>query len=145
MPPNPDELTRAGQQILAAQPFSRLLGAELTHLAPGAAELRLPVTDALKQQHRFVHGGAVSYLADNALTFAGGAQMGVPVVTAEMKINYIRPAMGDMLIARAEAISSGRSQVVVRCDVFTVTAGEERLCAAAQGTIAALPAKPQEP
>ncbi len=134
-----EDLTPMGQGVLAAQDFSRLLGAELTHLSSGRAVLRLPVTDALKQQHGFVHGGAISYLADNALTFAGGAKMGVPVVTAEMKINYIRPATGDYLIARAETISSGRSQVVARCDVFAVTAGEERLCAAAQGTIAALP------
>ncbi len=80
----------------------------------------------------------VSYLADNALTYAGGAAMAVPVVTSEYKINYVRPAIGEMLVARAECVSAGRQQAVVRCDVYVVRDGEEKLCAVAQGTIARL-------
>ena len=87
----------------------------------------------------FAHGGVISYIADNALTFAGAIRLGTSSVTAEMKINYIRPAIGDHLIARAQAISGGRSQAVTRCDVFVVSDGEEKLCAAAQATIVALP------
>ena len=90
------------------------------------------------KQHGFVHGGVVSYLADNTLTFAGGAKLGVPVVTAKIKINDIRPATGDLLVAQADAISTGRSQIVVRCDVFTVTKDGERLCAAAERTVSLL-------
>jgi uncharacterized protein (TIGR00369 family) len=104
--------------------------------------LRVPITEALKQQHGFVHGGVVSYIADNALTYAGGAVLGTAVVTSEYKINYVRPAIGDELIARAVAVVAGKSQAVVRCDVFIVNAGEEKLCAVAQGTIARLPAAP---
>jgi uncharacterized protein (TIGR00369 family) len=77
----------------------------------------------------------VAYLADNALTIAAGLSMGGGVLTAEMKINYLRPAVGDVLIARAWTISHGRSQGVSRCDVFAVKDGAERLCAAAQGTV----------
>ena len=57
------------------------------------------------------------------------------VVTLEMKINYLRPATGDMLIARADTISSGKRQAVCQCQIFAVADGEEKLCAAAQGTI----------
>lgn len=131
-----EDFTEAGRQVLAAQPFSVLLGTEITLLAPGRAELRLRVTDTLKQQMGLVHGGVLAYLADNALTFAGATRLSGPPVTAEMKINYIRPATGDYLVARAEAISAGRTQSVVRCDIFTVAGAEEKLCAAAQGTIA---------
>jgi uncharacterized protein (TIGR00369 family) len=133
------DMTERGREILAAQPFSRLVGAELVHFESGSVEMRLPITDALKQQNGFAHGGVVSYLADNALTFAGGSKFAGPVVTAEMKINYVRPAVGEVLIARAQAISSGATQAVARCDVFVLTAEGEKLCAAAQGTIMALP------
>jgi uncharacterized protein (TIGR00369 family) len=136
-----DDLLERGMAAMRGQAFSRLLGTRLVDLKPGFAELNLPITDELKQQHDFVHGGVLSYLADNALTFAGGAQLGAPVVTSEMKINYLRPATGDMLIARAQAIGSGRLQAVVRCDVVTVHDGVERLCAAAQGTITRLGTK----
>lgn len=124
-----------GRAVLARQPFSTLIGVELAHLEAGKAELRLPIRDDLLQQHGFVHGGVVAYLADNALTFAGGAALGGDVVTAELKINYLRPARGDLLIARASTVGAGRTQAVTRCEIYAVAAGDERLCAAAQGTI----------
>ncbi|WP_322469184.1 PaaI family thioesterase [Hydrogenophaga sp. SNF1] len=136
---SPEVFLAMGRELLAQQPFSRLIGAELAALAPGRCELQVPIGEAVKQQNGFVHGGVVSYAADNALTYAGGTAMRVPVVTSEFKINYLRPAVGERLIARAEAVHTGRNQAVCRCDVFVLRDGEERLCAVAQGTIAALP------
>ncbi|HEY8607209.1 MAG TPA: PaaI family thioesterase [Noviherbaspirillum sp.] len=131
-----------GRQALASQPFSALVGARLVRFAPEGTELRIPVADALKQQHGFVHGGVLSYAADNALTFAGGAVLGTSVVTAEYKINYVRPAIGQEIIARAVALQAGKTQAACRCDVFVVNEGKELLCAIAQGTIARLSAAP---
>jgi uncharacterized protein (TIGR00369 family) len=136
---SPAAFLAMGQEVLASQPFSVLIGAELHALARGQCELHVPVSNQIRQQHGFVHGGVVSYAADNALTFAGGTALGVPVVTSEFKINYLRPALGERLIARAHAVYIGKSQAVCRCDVFFVKDGKEMLCAAAQGTIAALP------
>lgn len=134
-----DSLLARGQAVLAQQPFSVLLGAELSVFAAGEAEIRLPIRQELRQQHGFVHGGVLAYLADNALTYAGSTALSGQIVTSEMKINYTRPAIGDLLIARASVVSAGRTQAVVRCDVFAVVDGVEKLCAAAQGTIAATP------
>jgi len=139
---SPEQFLAMGREVLAKQPFSVLIGAEMHALSPGFIDLQLPVTDKIRQQNGFVHGGALSYLADNALTFAGGTAMQVPVVTAEYKINYVRPAIGDRLIARAKAVHVGQSQSVCICEVFAVTGGEEKLCAIAQGTIARLPSNP---
>ena len=145
---DPELFLQLGREVLAEQAFSRLLGAELTKLSPGKgdahlylnhleqAELQLTLKDELKQQHGFAHGGVLSYLADNALTYAGGTAMRVPVVTSEFKINYLRPATGERLVARAEAVSVGKTQSVCRCEVFAVLGQEETLCAIAQGTIA---------
>ncbi len=125
-----------GRTVLAEQPFSVLIGAELSELRPGHCVIELPVADMHKQQDGFVHGGVVSCLADNALTFAGGTAMRVPVVTAEYKINFLRPATGERLYARAHAVHVGKTQAVCRCDVYFIAEGEEKLCATAQGTIA---------
>ena len=127
-----------GRKVLASQPFSVLLGAELVAFSPGSAELRIPIKSELKQQHGFVHGGVISYAADNALTYAGGSALGPGVVTSEFKINYVRPALGELLIARATVVQSGKNQAVCRCDVFVSAQGAETLCAAAQGTITRL-------
>jgi uncharacterized protein (TIGR00369 family) len=131
-----DDLLQLGKQVLASQPFSVFIGAELTSFSPGYVELTIPITPQLKQQHGFVHGGVISYAADNALTFAGGSVLGPEVVTAEFKINYLKPAMGTTLIARATVIYSSKTQGVCRCDVFVINEGNENLCAVSQGTIA---------
>lgn len=127
-----------GKTVLSAQPFSCFIGAELTTCSDEGVEIRLKVREELRQQHGFVHGGVLCYLADNALTFAGGVSLGLQAVTSEMKVNYVRPAHGDELIARAKLISCGRIQAVVRSEVYSVEGGVERLCAAAQGTIAVM-------
>jgi len=142
---SPEVFLAMGREVLAAQPFSVLLGTELHAFAPGECELHLAITEQIRQQHGFVHGGVVSYMADNALTYAGGSALRVPVVTSEFKINYVRPAVGERLVARAHAVHAGASQAVCRCDVFAVQGGVEKLCAIAQGTIVALPAGAARP
>ena len=93
------------------------------------------ISPQVLQQDGFVHGGVLSYLADNALTYAGGSVLG-KVLTSEFKINYVRPAMnGDRLVAVATVLGSGKTQAVCRCDVFVATGSDRKLCAAAQGTI----------
>lgn len=123
-----------GQRVLALQPFSVLLGATLTELSAGQAEITVPIRRELLQQHGFVHGGVISYIADNALTYAGGTMYG-DALTAEYKVNYVRPAQGETLIARAQVIHAGKRQAVCRCDVYVVRDGSETMCATAVGTI----------
>lgn len=57
------------------------------------------------------------------------------MLTAEYKINYVRPAQGEHLIARASVLTSTSRQAVCRCDIFAVRDGQEYICAVAQGTI----------
>lgn len=134
-PNDPDELLALGRAVLAAQPFSVHLGAQLTLFVQGQVELILPVKPEFAQQFGFAHGGVISYLADNAITFAGGSVLGPNVLTAEYKINYVKPAQGERLIARAGVISSSSRQAVCRCDILAARDGQEYICAVAQGTI----------
>lgn len=133
-----EDLLNLGKQVLASQPFSVLVGAELLSFTQGYAELKIPIRPELKQQHGFVHGGVICYAADNALTFAGGSVLGPGVTTSEFKINYLKPAIGDFLVARASVVYSGKSQAVCRCDVFVSKEGRESMCATSQGTIVKL-------
>ena len=133
-----EDMLAWGRLVLASQPFSLLLGAELLAFSEGSAELKVPIRADLKQQHGFLHGGVVSYAADNALTYAGGSVLGRGVVTSEFKINYVRPAIGDFIVARAVVVHSGRNQAVCRCEVVVSDKGAESLCATAQGTITRL-------
>jgi len=123
------------QAVLAAQPFSMLVGARMTQFGDGGATLEIPVRDELRQQNGFVHGGVLSYAADNALTFAAGTVLGANIMTAGFTITYLRPAQGVLLRADARADASTRRQALCRCDIYAVQDdGSEVLCAAAQGT-----------
>jgi len=133
-----DPFLAMGQQVLDSQPFSVLLGARLAHFVRGDVELVVTLRADLMQQDGFVHGGVLSYAADNALTFAGGSALGQPVRTGGFTIHYVKPARGERLIARAHAVATGKRQAVCRCDIFAATGTEEYLCAVAQGTITAI-------
>lgn len=132
------------QKLLAAQPFSNLLGARLVAFGEGAATLELDIRDDLRQQHGFLHGGVLGYAADNALTFAAGTVAGARLLTAGFTIDYLRPAAGTLLRAEARVVRAGRTRVVCRCDLSTVDGeGTASLCAVAQGTISVMaPAEP---
>lgn len=60
--PVPEEaqamLARA-KASFSAQPFSLLLGAELTVFSNAGTEIRLRVRDELRQQYGYVHGGVI--------------------------------------------------------------------------------------
>lgn len=133
----------AVRAVVAEQPFTQLLGAQVTSVSENGCELTLALRKELTQQHGFAHGGVISYMADNAVTIAGGKVLQASVVTSEFKVNYIRPGIGDSLIAQAECLHAGRSQAVCRCEVYAVKDGVEKLCAAAQATIVLL-GKPKD-
>ncbi len=130
-----DELQKFAAEIFASQPFSQFIGAKLTNSGPGNAEISITIVDHLRQQHGYVHGGVISYLADNSITFAGGLALGGNALTSEFKINYLKPAMGSHLVARASTKGAGRRQAVCQCEIFSVEDGKEKLCAIAQGTV----------
>ncbi|MEU5717990.1 PaaI family thioesterase [Streptomyces sp. NPDC020403] len=127
---------RTAQKVLDSQPFSGLLGARLTEFGDGAATLEIDIREELLQQNGFLHGGVLAYAADNSLTFAAGTALGPAVLTGGFSIQYVRPATGRTLAARATVVHTGRRQAVVRCDLHTVgDDGTETLCAVAQGTV----------
>jgi uncharacterized protein (TIGR00369 family) len=133
-----DDILAFAQQIFDSQPFTRYLGAELVSVDDGQVVIRLPIRPELLQQHGFVHGGVLSYLADNALTFAGGVALGSDALTSEFKINYLHPAKGVALTAQARPLSTTRRQSVCSCEVASIdAAGNETVAAIAQGTIVA--------
>jgi len=129
------EVEARGRDILSRQPFSKSLGVDIVSMGVGRTALRMPIHEGLTQHLGMVHGGVIATLADMALAFTGGPVMGDGAVTQEFKINYLRPGVGDALLARGEVVASGRNQAVVRADVFVIAEGTEKLCASAQGTI----------
>lgn len=130
------DLLATGREALDRQGLARHMGAELVSLDRGRAELRLPLAAKVLQGDGFAHGGAVSFLVDTAISFAAASVLGPDVLTQEYKVSLLRPASGDELVARATVVHYSLRHATCRCDVFTSSGDEERLCATSLGTIA---------
>jgi uncharacterized protein (TIGR00369 family) len=112
----------------AAQPFMQLLGASVRHVSEGTVTLAAPSRRELRQQHGFVHAGAVAALLDTACGFAAlsVADAGAGVLTAEYKINLLRPVVGDIVVAQATVARAGRFLTVCQGRAWTETADADR-------------------
>ncbi|MEL7029704.1 MAG: PaaI family thioesterase [Pseudomonadota bacterium] len=76
------------------------------------------------------HGGPVASLIDTAGDYAVALAVGGGVPTVNFRVDYLRPSVGDYLLATAQARRVGRSLAVADIDV---TDPEGRLCAIGRG------------
>ena len=115
-----DDITRRIHDSFDAQGLMKTLGAELTLATLGEVHIRMPFSAALSQQHGYLHAGAVSSILDSACGYAAltKAPPGFEVVTAEFKINLVRPAIGRRFLAIGRVQTSGK--------LLTVATGEVR-------------------
>ncbi len=121
----------------ARQGLMQTLGARLVEVAHGRVRIDAPVTDAVCQQHGAGHAGLTFAPGDTAAGYAALTLIpeGSEVMTAEIKINLLRPAVGDRLEARGEVLKPGRRLIVVKADIFALTGDRETLVATMLGTM----------
>ncbi len=145
--PRTPDYERIVRDSFARQGFMATLGAELVSVEPGRAEIAVPYSGAIAQQHGYFHGGAIGAIADSAGGYAGFSLMPADstVLTVEYKLNIVAPGRGERLVARGEVIRPGRTLTVTRADVFAVEDGAETLCATMQQTLICLTASPDRP
>lgn len=138
-PQNPDFEARV-RDSFSRQPFMSTIGAELTRIFAGEAEIRVPYREDLCQQHGLFHGGLIGTIADNACGYASFSLMAAEhsVLTVEYKLNLLSPALGEALVARARVARAGRRLTVCNADVFILRNDVEKLCATALGTFMTL-------
>jgi uncharacterized protein (TIGR00369 family) len=126
----------------AKQTIMGLIGGELTRIEPGVVEISLPYRADLTQQHGYVHAGIVTTIADSACGYAAYTLMppDSDVLAVEFKVNLLRPAKGEIFVARAEVIKPGKTLTVVRADVVAMDGAEQHtLVATMLGTMMRLP------
>jgi len=126
---------------LERQEFMQLLGFQVTKIEAGCIEGELKLEQKHKQHKGFAHGGIIATLADIVAGFAAVSL--VPkhhhVVTAELKVSYFRPGVGDKLLARGYVIKQGHKLNFCEAEVFVVKDTEEPvLIAKATTTMATL-------
>lgn len=109
------------QVQLENSPFHRLfrLTVAAVDVQRQTLALRLDFTPAVERQSGTgqYHGGAIAALIDIAGDFALIAVLGHGVPTINFRVDYLRPAAGGALLAKAQVRRAGRTIGVVDIEV----------------------------
>lgn len=127
-------------RIMDLPGFPKSAGMRVLSAEPGKVSMALAKKPELAQFFGHFHGGVITALADHAAGACATSSMpdGKLAVTVEIKVNFLSPADGEEITARAETIQAGSAIVVVKVDVLSRKAGAERVCAFATATMRAL-------
>ena len=134
-PANPD-FDRVVCQSFAAQGLMVTLGARLQTVAAGRVVIEVPFTAGLSQQKGFFHGAVLGCIGDSAGGYSALTLLpaGSEVVSIEYKINFLKPAVGDVLRATGRVVRSGRSVSVCQIDIEAIASGKASLCGVMQAS-----------
>ena len=115
------------REIFERQSFMRMIGARIARLEPGACDVALAYRDDLCQQNVYLHGGAITSIADTSCGVAASTLMpeSAGVLTVEFKYNMMAPAAGEQFVARGRVVRPGRTLTVVESLVYAVKDGAE--------------------
>lgn len=113
------------------------LGAQLASVADGEVHIEMPFSATLSQQHGYVHAGAITSIVDSACGYAAltKAPPECEVVTAEFKINLMRPAIGERFLAIGRVVSAGKLLTVCTGEVRAFSGSSCKVVAVMQATI----------
>ena len=123
-------------------PCFRFLGIRGVETGEGMMALAMPASAWLSDGFGVLHGGALAYLADAAMTLAAGTT--VPAATAfntiDLKLYLLRPVLpaDGELIARATVAHRGRGLAISTCEV---TGPDGGVVAQATGSVLILPGR----
>jgi uncharacterized protein (TIGR00369 family) len=124
------------------QAMMATLGARLVAAGAGRAVIRAPMAAHLTQQHGAAHAALAFAIGDSAAGYAALSLMpeGAEVMTVEMKINLLAPAVGEAFVATGQVVRAGRRLTVVQAEVVAVMGDRQKPVAILQGTM--IPVEP---
>ena len=131
------DLEQRVRESFQNQPMMTTFGAEILGVSEGEVSLKAPILPLALQHTGHGHAALSFALGDTSAGYAAMTMMepGQAVVTAEIKINLLAPAMGDYLVATGRVVRPGRRMFVVTSLVQAVTDGVTRDVALLQGTM----------
>jgi len=108
------------QDSFKKQGLMKTINARLVKVEPGEVHIEFPFSEAITQQHGFVHAGILATVLDNACGYAAGTLMSpeMEVLTVEYKINFLSPAKGEEFIALGRVVKPGRTITVCSGEVM---------------------------
>ena len=111
--------------------FITFCGIESVNAEEGRFESTLVVLPEHLQQDGYVHAGVLATIADHTAGYAAYTTVEPPhrILTVEFKINYMKPAIGERIVCRAQVLNNGKTIKVVESSVYVRSGDHEKLTA----------------
>lgn len=105
---------------IACAPFEEYLGMKIDKAAEGRAILTMPFTVKLSQGVGFMHGGAITALADTAVAMAIKSVLpeGSNFVTMDLGLKFHAPVRSGLVKAEARIVERDERNIKGEAEVF---------------------------
>ena len=135
-----DRITRSFE----SQSMMKTLGARIHKIEKGKVIIEAPILPSTLQQQGFGHAGLTFSIGDSAAGYSALTLLpeDKEVMTAELKINLLAPADGELLRAEGKVVKPGKRLVVVTSEINALKDGQTKLIAIIQATMVPVPVKP---
>lgn len=123
------------KQSFDKQGIMKTLNAQLANVEKGQVKITCDFSKALTQQDDFFHAGVITTIVDSACGYAALTMMleNARVLTVEFKVNFMKPAKTDKLIAIGKVLQAGRTLTI--CEGYVYDSNEEKLIAKMTATM----------
>lgn len=96
--------------------------AELLEVETDFISMKIPKMDLMTRKAGMFNGAMIASLVDVSSGYAAVSHYDEDcyVVTVELKVNYLRPAIGDALVSKSYVIKGGAKISVIRTEIYTM-------------------------
>jgi len=128
------------QELIARGPFNKWLNFTVLAASADGVELKAAWREewVVNPERRYTHGGILAAIVDVAADYAIAAQLGRPVPTIDIRVDYHKAAMPGDITAKARVVRMGSQCSTAEAYLYDK---EGALVASGRGTYFTAPPK----
>lgn len=128
------------QELITRGPFNKWLNFTVLKAGAEGVEIRAAWREewVVNAERRYTHGGILAAIIDVAADYAIAAQLGRPVPTIDIRVDYHRAAMPGDLTAKARVVRMGSQYSTAEANLYDK---DGALVASGRGTYFTAPPK----
>lgn len=100
----------------------KFYNATLMEIETDFVSIKIPKQEMMTRKDGMFNGAMIASLVDVSSGYAAVSHYedDCYVVTVELKVNYLRPAIGDFLLSKAYVLKGGKKISTIRTEIFAV-------------------------
>jgi uncharacterized protein (TIGR00369 family) len=128
------------QELITRGPFNKWLNLAVLKAGADGVEIKAAWREewVVNPERRYTHGGILAAIIDVAADYAIAAQLGRPVPTIDIRVDYHKAAMPGDLTAKARVVRMGSQYSTAEASLYDK---EGALVASGRGTYFTAPPK----